>query len=279
MTKQPHLDHRAINHFYGSKRHYIVLLLMSFVLVCVCAALFRELNNLRKSRFADAQVQYSMNYSAFLGQGGDAPVLQFIDPEQGEIRYRVEDEPLKGKIREISSYWENIPIRYQIDLKGDVYALELYTLGGTLTSGLILLFLIVGLIFALYRLSPRPYWYWTHAERRFKRVSRHCICMEVRVKQIHEVELRHRRAHRVCYLSGSVYFYQQNRLINVQSPHVLVEPQFRMSYPIMKVYFNPKNLDQYEVDLLDFLKNNASSLHGFDDPHVQSIDSHRTYAS
>lgn len=263
MTKQPHLDHRAIHKFYGTKQHYITLLTLGFLLIWAFSGLIAELYHLQQSRLTQAQIQHSVGYSHSVGADSAAPILLFNDPEHGEIRYWVYEDNLKKQIEHVANYWESIPVRYLIDSTGDVLALEFYSLTGTLALSLFYGFLILSGIFLLYRLSPRPYWYWKYSEAHFKRLSKHCICMEVRVSALNEVTLKHRSANRVCYLTGSAYFYQQNQLVQVKSPRILVEPQFRMSYPVMKVYFNPLKLEEYEVDLLEFLRLNGSSMHGF----------------
>jgi hypothetical protein len=275
VTKQPHLDYRALHRFYGSSQHYMLLLLLSFLLIIAVALFSRELYRLHDSRLANAQLHHHMAFSALSTQQGDeAAFLLFSDPDFGEIRYRINDlhdEKLKIKLSEIASYWEVIPIRYQIDATGDVYRLDVYSLGGTLMWILLYTFSGLGLMIALYRLSPRPYWYWKNADAHFQRLAREHMCLDVRVEQLNEVGLTSRRANRLCSLTGSVYIHIQNVYINVESPYMLVEPQFRMSYPIMKVYFNPKNLKNYEVDLYDFLKNNGSSLHGFASQHPADV--------
>ena len=264
MTKQPHLDYRAIHRFYGSKQHYITLLLLSFLLIIAVSLLGRELYRLSHSRIADAQLQHHMAFSAFSTQRGDEDAfLAFSDPEFGEIRYRIDQEQLKNKLKALSTYWEVVPVRYQIDRTGDVYRLEIYSLGSTLTWLLLYGFASLALGIALYRLSPRPYWYWKNAATHFKRLERKYICLDVRVTHLNEVGLTYRRANRLCRLSGSVYIHTQNVYIDIQSPQMLVESQFRMCYPIMRVYVNPHNLKHYEVDLYEFLKQNNSALHGF----------------
>lgn len=264
MTKQPHLDYRAIHRFYGSQRHYITLLILFFFLILSATLLSRELYQFSQSRITDAQLQHHMAFSAFSRQEGDEDaLLLFTDPKFGEIRYRVDQEHLKAKLKQLSAYWEIIPVRYQIDQTGDVYRLEIYSLGSALTWPLLYGFSVLGLLLALYRLSPRPYWYWKNAEAHFKRLEREYICLEVRITHLHDVGLTYRRANRLCSLSGSVYIHTQNVYLDIHSPHMLVEPQFRMSYPVMKVYVNPHNLKHYEVDLYDFLKQNHSALHGF----------------
>lgn len=263
MTKQPHLDHRATHKFYGTKQHYMGLLVLSFLLLWSFSSLITEIYHLQQSQLTQAQIQHGVNYSSAMGADNAAPILLFNDPEHGEIRYWVYEDGLKKQIERVADYWESIPVRYQIEATGDVTDIEFYSLTATLSWSLFYGFFMLGILFLLYRLSPRPYWYWKHSEAHFKRLSASYICMEVRVSALNEVTLKHQSANRICYLTGSIYFYQKNRLIQVKSPRILVEPQFRMSYPVMKVYFNPLKLEQYEVDLVEFLRLNGSTIHGF----------------
>lgn len=265
MTRQPHLDHRATHKFYGTKQHYMSLLMLSFLLLWAFSSLIAELYHLQQSRLTQAQIQHGVSYSAFIGAENSVPILLFKDPEHGEIRYWAYEDNLKEQIQHVADYWESIPIRYQIEPTGDVTDLEFYSLTGTLAWSLFYGFFMLVVIFLLYRLSPRPYWYWKRSEAHFKHLSAYCICMDVRVSELKEVTLKHHSANRICYLTGSIYFYQQHRLIQVKSPRILVEPQFRMRYPMMKVYFNPAKLEQYEVDLVEFLRLNGSKIHGFSD--------------
>jgi hypothetical protein len=262
LKRQPHLDRRALHQFYGSRAHYILLFVLTFVAInCLILAVHHTYHNMR-AKSADAFIQYNMSQSA-LGSDAAQPNLQFIDPDYGEINYVVFDPKLKAQLSQ--HYQDNplIHIRYEIEPSSDITYLQLHS--GWLMWSSSIISGIVGLVllYSLIKLSPRPRWYWQHAKQRFAKLSKNYVCLEVRVKQLQEIKHLQGSSQRICRISGSVYIHTQNTYVDVESANFIVESSFYMSYPLMTVYFNPKNVHDYEVDLIDFLQHNASSLHGY----------------
>lgn len=261
MNKQPHLDHRAIHPFYGSQIHYIILLLLSLPLLYSIFSFFRELFYILKSQVVDASIYYNLTSLARSGEN-NTPVLSFTDPDYGEQRYVVNDPNLLSLIQN-NPELSNIAIRYNIEKSGNIAYLHINSFLGVWGEALAYLLLSIVLILLMVQLSPGPPWYWKHIDRRLEFLSNQYYQIEIHVKQFENVGTVFATGHRVCRLYGDVYIHTQNVFIEIQSPKFLVEPEFRMSYPILDVYLNLKKPKRYELDLKKFLKQNASTLYGY----------------
>lgn len=262
MKRQPDLDRRAIHHFYGSQLHYIVLFFLTFILLSSLLLSLRELYRLQQSEQTQAMIHYNMNQN-IMGSGKPQPILKFHDANMRELSYWVNDPKFAAQLDGFYDQLSMVPVRYRMATSGEVASVEIIRTWNSWGEALMYAVIALLCMYGLWQLSPRPRWYWQQAGRRFSRLSQHYILLEVRVKQLKEVKHRHGQQQRLCSMTGAVYIHTQNTYVDVESACFMVEPQFRMSYPLMAVYFNPKNVYDYEIDLMSFLKHNASALHGF----------------
>jgi hypothetical protein len=275
VRKQPHLDRRAIHPFYGSHTHYIILLLLSLALLYSAFAGLKGLIHIAKSHVVNATVHYNVTSLAWSGEG-NRPFLSFTDARYGDQRYIVYDPDLLSLIQhhpELSSF----VIRYSMEKSGAIYHLQLNNFWSVWGEIIAFSLLIIALMLLIIQLSPGPAWYWKHVDRRLKLLSKDYYQVEVKVKQLENIDTVFTTGQRVCRLYADIYIHTQNLFVEIKSAKFLVEPEFRMSYPHLDVYVNLKNPSRYEADLKKFLKQNASTLHGYteDDREYAHSNSHK----
>jgi hypothetical protein len=259
--KQPHLDITAIHPFFGSILNYL-LLMMCYMLVLFCAlCLIRDSIQLLNSHVVQAQVEMVKHPTTHQPQ----VQLRFVDVS-AQVRYfnlstdvvaQAEQSPADDLL-EISIHYVMLP-NGDVELLYPENALSKLWLMGL--QGV----LILALLYACWFLSPYPAWYWKHAMPYFQSLSANALKIEVRLQSFQDVEICPHTSNRICQLHTRIFIPSVQRYMVFQSPKVLVEPAFYMSYPFVVIYINLKDLNDYDVDLMHFLKHNASTLHGYTD--------------
>lgn len=257
--KQPHLDIAAIHPFFGSILNYLMLVICGVSLIVCGFFLGVDGMQLLRSHVTQADVEMVKMDANIEPQ----VQLRFVDISS-TVRYmNLPASVVEANENSPADDLLEISIHYVMSPEGEIQLLYPKTWLSHLWKMTLEALLLFALFYACWFLSPYPAWYWQRAGLYFQSLSANALKIEVRLQSFHEIEICPHTSNRICQLQTRIFIPSAQRYMSFQSPKMLVEPTFYMSYPFVTIYINLKDLQDYEVDLVSFLQHNASTLHGF----------------